>query len=250
MKKAAMLMVSVLFCSGGLHAETVSEQGEGAEGAESPQSSAKIYRSVDEHGNVIFSDQPGDNRASEEVHLRTPNAVLMKQVRIPQAEPQATLQEPVEEYRSLAITSPEPESTIRNPQEPVVVAVSLEPSLQGEDRLVLFDNGEAQAGMELNTVIRGTHSLVVKVLSAEGEVLIASEPVQVYVHRSTAQNFQNAPGNGNNGSVSTLGDPASRGSTAKTGETASSGEAASAGEAADRGAPATPSLQRPVLIPR
>jgi len=243
MKKTVMLLAGLLVCSGGLHADTgVEAEEEEAKGA------AKIYRSVDRHGNVIFSDQPAeDSGASEEVHLRAPNAVPMKQVKLPQADSQAAEKEQAQEYRSLVITSPEPESTIRNPQESVPIVVDLQPSLQGEDRLVLFDNGEAQPGMELNTVIRGTHSLVVKVLGPDDEVLISSEPVQVYVHRSTVQNFQDRP---NNRDPNTIGDPASRGSSAKTGETASSGKPAGAGDAAGRGTPARPAQQRPVLTPR
>jgi hypothetical protein len=104
--------------------------------------------------------------------------------------------------------------------------------------------------MELNTIIRGTHSLVVKVINPDGEVLISSEPVRVYVHRSTVQNFQNGPGNGNNRDPNAIGDPASRGSPAKAGETASSGRPAGAGEAAGPGKPARPAQQRPVLTPR
>lgn len=246
MKKTGMLMAGLLLCFGGLHAETKVE-GEGEE-AKAP---AKIYRSVDKHGNVIFSDQPAEDKGvSEEVHLRTPNAVPMKQVKLPQVDSQAAEEEQAEEYRTLVITSPEPESTIRNPREPVPIVVDLQPSLQEEDRLVLFDNGEEQPGMELNTIIRGTHSLVVKVINPDGEVLISSEPVRVYVHRSTVQNFQNGPGNGNNRDPNTIGDPASRGSPAKAGETASSGKPAGAGEAAGPGKPARPAQQRPVLTPR
>lgn len=243
MKKTGMLLAGLLVCSGGLHADTGVEAEE-----EEVKGAAKIYRSVDKHGNVIFSDQPAeDSNDSEEVHLRPSNSVPMKQVKLPQADSQAAEKEQTQEYRSLAITSPEPESTIRNPQEPVPIVVDLQPSLQGEDRLVLFDNGEAQPGMELNTVIRGTHSLVVKVLGPDDEVLISSEPVQVYVHRSTVQNFQDRP---NNRDPNTIGDPASRGSSAKTGETASSGKPAGAGDAAGRGTPARPAQQRPVLTPR
>ena len=246
MKKTGMLLAGLLVCSGGLHAEKgVEAEGEEAKGA------AKIYRSVDKNGNVVFSDQPAeDSGGSEEVHLRTPNTVPMEKVKLPQAGSLAAEKEQIQGYRSLVITSPEPESTIRNPQEPVPIVVDLQPSLQGEDRLVLFDNGEAEPGMELNTVIRGTHSLVVKVISPEDEVLISSEPVQVYVHRSTAQNFQNSPGNGSNRDPNTIGDPASRGSSAKAGETASSGKPAGAGDAAGRGTPARPAQQRPVLTPR
>lgn len=248
MKKTGILLAGLFFCSFGVHAETDDIEVEGQEGQGSP----KIYRSVDKHGNVIFSDQPAeDSGDSEEVHLRTPNAVPMKKVVLPGAESEKDEQEPAPVYSSLAITSPEPESTIRNPQEPVMVAVDLKPSLQSEDRLVLFDNGVAQADMAMNTSIRGTHSLVVKVLGPNGEVRIASAPVQVYVHLSTVQNFQNSPGGGNGGTAtSTIGDPAERGDSANTGGTASSGAPAGAGGAASPGAPAKPALRRPVLIPR
>ena len=239
MKNAGMLLTALLMCSGGLRAETAVEVD-----GEEPNASAKIYRSVDKNGNVIFSDQPAEGAsASEEVHLRPPNAVPMKRVKLPEAESQIEEDEPPEGYRSLVITRPEPESTIRNQQEPVVVSVDLQPSLQGDDRLVLFDNGEAQPGMALNTVIRGTHTLVVKVLNSDDEVLISSEPVQVYIHRSTVQNFRNSPGNGGPGFI---GDPASRGGAAETG---GSGGPAGAGDPAGRGDPARPSQRRPILAP-
>ena len=242
MKNAGMLLTALLMCSGGLRAETAVEVD-----GEEPNASAKIYRSVDKNGNVIFSDQPAEGAsASEEVHLRPPNAVPMKRVKLPEAESQIEEDEPPEGYRSLVITRPEPESTIRNQQEPVVVSVDLQPSLQGDDRLVLFDNGEAQPGMALNTVIRGTHTLVVKVLNSDDEVLISSEPVQVYIHRSTVQNFRNSPGNGGPGGI---GDPASRGGAAETGGSASSGGPAGAGDPAGRGDPARPSQRRPILAP-
>ena len=242
MKNAGMLLTALLMCSGGLRAETAVEVD-----GEEPNASAKIYRSVDKNGNVIFSDQPAEGAsASEEVHLRPPNALPMKRVKLPEAESQIEEDEPPEGYRSLVITRPEPESTIRNQQEPVVVSVDLQPSLQGDDRLVLFDNGEAQPGMALNTVIRGTHTLVVKVLNSDDEVLISSEPVQVYIHRSTVQNFRNSPGNGGPG---VIGDPASRGGAAETGGSASSGGPAGAGDPAGRGDPARPSQRRPILAP-
>lgn len=247
MKTTVMLMAGLLFCAIWVHAETDDIEVESTEGQEAP----KIYRSVDRHGNVIFSDQPAENSEdSEEVHLRTPNAVPMKKVVLPDAESEKDEPESAPVYSSLAITSPEPESTIRNPQEPVRVAVDLKPSMQSEDRLVLFDNGVAQADMAMNVSIRGTHTLVVKVLGPKGEVRITSAPVQVYVHRSTVRNFQNNPGSGSGNGVGTVGDPAERGNSANTGGTASSAAPADAGGAASTGSPASPALRRPVLIPR
>ena len=213
-----------------------------------PAAESKIYRSVDENGTVIFSDQPSQESASEEVQLRKPNAVPMKRVTLPEGNAGSNEKELAEAYRTLVITSPEPESTIRNPMEPVPVEVDLVPSLQDGHRLVLFDNGEEQPGLALNPMIRGSHSLVVKVLDAEGEVLIASSPVTVYLHRTTVQNQSN--GAGAVAGPNTIGKPAGRADAAQTGGSASTGAPARGGARATTGSPATPSRQRPVLAPR
>tara|TARA_B100000446_G_scaffold184217_1_gene205777 strand:- start:2834 stop:3562 length:729 start_codon:yes stop_codon:yes gene_type:complete len=242
MNKMWMLAVVALISSAA-YAET--ENGPGAASA----SSSKIYRVVDENGNVVFTDQkPGGAAASEEVKLRPTNAVPIKRVELPREEVE---QDPVPSegnfagYESISISSPEPGSTIRNPQESIKIAVELVPQLQEGHRLVVLDNGNELPGLQLLNPDRGVHTLTAMVVSSEGEVLIQAAPIELYIHRSTAGAYR--PGNG----TSTIGRQANPGGGASQGGAAPGGGAATPGGGASTGSVAKPaSLGRPSVKTR
>ncbi|WP_232211704.1 DUF4124 domain-containing protein [Alcanivorax sp. DG881] len=243
MKKSLIAFVALGLVSG-LSLAATAEEEEGAsrvDAADAPAS--KIYRTTDEKGNVVFTDQPGENSRSEEVKLKTTNTVPIKKVEMPEAvsAPEEEAADPaVEEYTSLTITSPESGSTLRNPTDAVYVSVNLQPGLQPGDSLVLLDNGAEQPALQLDAPERGVHNLIVKVVSEEGETRITSEPVEVYIHRSTVSDFRNFPGGGSNGGAAQVGGAADRGGSANVGGSASTGGAASVGGGADRGTAAQP----------
>ena len=203
-----------------------------------------IYRSVDANGNVVFTDQPPESGEGEQVQLRELNTVPTdKMSQILDSGNDKT--EPAEEegYSRLAITSPGNESTVRNPQSAVQVSVELEPALKPGDSMVLYDNGVAQPGMELEMPDRGVHSLEVKVMGADGEVKITSPVIEFYIHRSSVSDFRRRPDA--NGATANVGGAADRGDSARVGGAATAGGAASVGGAADRARPARPALPRP-----
>ena len=167
MKKSLIAVVALGLISGSGLAATA-EQEDGASRAEATDAPAsKIYRTTDEKGNVVFTDQPGENSRSEEVKLKTTNTVPIKKVEMPEAvsAPEEEAADPtVEEYTSLTITSPESGSTLRNPTDAVYVSVNLQPGLQPGDSLVLLDNGAEQPALQLDAPERGVHNLIVKVV--------------------------------------------------------------------------------------
>ena len=85
MKKSLIAFVALGLVSG-LSLAATAEEEEGAsrvDAADAPAS--KIYRTTDEKGNVVFTDQPGENSRSEEVKLKTTNTVPIKKVEMPEA---------------------------------------------------------------------------------------------------------------------------------------------------------------------
>ncbi|MCG8392990.1 MAG: DUF4124 domain-containing protein [Pseudomonadales bacterium] len=230
--------------------EEVAEMDERQE-LEVEQPPSRIYRVVDENGNVVFTDHPGKDATSEEVKLKKTNTVPVERVEMPEQLLESEEEEdgtgaPSGGYSRLVIDSPEPGETLRNPSEPVPVQVTLTPSLKGDDKLVLFDNGAPQPAMQLEAPERGAHSLVVKVVGADGQVKMVSAAVEVFVHRSTASDFRPRPPIiDRNGPAADVARPPSRGGAAQVGGAAVSGGGASPGGAASPGKPAQPSRPRP-----
>lgn len=213
-----------------------------AEAGDKPASG--IYRSVDASGNVVFTDQPPESGDAEQVQLRELNTVPTdKMSKI--LDSGNDTNEPAEEegYSRLAITSPGNEATVRNPDSAVQVSVQLEPALKPGDSMVLYDNGVAQPGMELEMPDRGVHSLQVKVMDESGEVKITSPVIEFYIHRSSVSDFRRRPDA--NGATANVGGAADRGNAASVGGAAAVGGAANVGGAADRARPARPALPRP-----
>ncbi|EKF76138.1 hypothetical protein A11A3_01550 [Alcanivorax hongdengensis A-11-3] len=212
------------------------------EGPDTQQSASTIYQVTDENGNTVFTDKPPHGSEAKAVQLNRTNTVETTKVPARKVAPAADNDDkkaPHRDYGSLTITSPENETTIRNPDEAVSVAVALTPDLQQGDRLVLFDNGIEQQSMKLSAPERGVHNLQVKVLGKNGEVLISSDMIEIYVHRSTVSDYESRDGilHRNDG-MATVGGAADRGGAAKVGGAAQVGGAAPVGGAANRGEPA------------
>lgn len=93
-----------------------------------------------------------------------------------------------DDYQSVAIVSPQPETTIHSNNGNVSVQVAVAPQLNaaGGDRVTLLLDGQAAASgaklhFKLKGVDRGTHTLAAQVTAADGTVLISSEPVTFYM---------------------------------------------------------------------
>ncbi|KGE03893.1 DUF4124 domain-containing protein [Pseudohaliea rubra] len=148
----------------------------------------QIYRSVDENGNVVFSDQPpAPGQDAEQVELGEMNTAAPLKVR-PQPAPAAEEPEPAPEAR-VSISSPDDENTIAMGPGNFSVSGRTEPALGPGERLQLFMDGEAvgppqtDASWGLQGVLRGPHDLVIRRVTADGKVLAESDSVRIYVLR-------------------------------------------------------------------
>jgi hypothetical protein len=158
---------------------------------------AQIYRTVDEQGNVVFSDQPPPAGAEgEQVELQPLNTTPPPEPPPEPAPGPEEEEEPAAAEYGVAITAPPNETTI--PMGPGNFSVSgvVRPSLGEGHRLQLYMDGtpwgepQTASSWSLTNVFRGAHDITIAVVDSEGKQLAASDPVRVYVLRPSI-NFRN-----------------------------------------------------------
>lgn len=161
--------------------------------------SAQIYRTVDENGNVVFSDTPPPEGASgEKVELQPINTTPP-----PEPRPDLAPREPEDEEPEsaaleygVAITVPANETTFPMGPGNFSVSAVVRPALGADHRLQLYMDGTPRGDPQtvpswaLTNVFRGAHDITIAVLDAGGDHLAVSEPVRVYVLRPSI-NFRN-----------------------------------------------------------
>lgn len=162
-------------------------------------SAAEIYRSVDEDGNVVYTDQPIPG--GKPVDL--PELSTYESPPAPAISPQpSAATEPAAQGQStLNFVQPSADETIFDNQGNVMVAVRVEPPLTRDQQLALqLDGGEtvqsAEPTYQFTGVDRGTHTLRAWVVSSNGQQL--GEPASVIFHlRQASRMFRNpAPQSG------------------------------------------------------
>lgn len=156
----------------------------------SPVVAKDVYRSVDEHGNVIYSDTPlpdAEIISIEEVQTVDPGQVPA--FRYTPEKPEA----PAYVYNRLEIVSPENDAAFVNPTGEVTISAVIEPVLNSTigHRLILsVDGKETASGLDTQFVLgnldRGTHTVTVAVVDKTGQQLIASPTVSFTLHRPSA----------------------------------------------------------------
>ena len=162
---------------------------------------AQIYKSVDDQGNVTFSDRPpAASESAETVELRPLNTQPA-----PASPPRATpAPEPDRQDEDatgavlLRILTPQPDQVIPIGElGNLTVSVEVEPPLtEGEQLQLLLDGsprGEPQRASQwqLEELPRGGHDLQINRLGAQGEVRASSDSVRFYVMRPL--NIRNRP---------------------------------------------------------
>lgn len=156
---------------------------------------AQIYKTTDEHGNVVFSDQPPkDGAPSEEIDVSPTNTAPAAAVSAPAPKPDKAPEEPEASKPVVTITSPDNETTIPMGGGNFSVSASVSPSLDENQSLLLRIDGEpwgepqASGGWQLTNVFRGAHDLTVDLLDSEGKTIVSSPGVRVYVLRPSVLN--------------------------------------------------------------
>lgn len=148
-------------------------------------SHATIYKWKDSQGNEHFSDKPV--KGAKRVKL--PYLQTYQPIAVPQTTATESTLSKAAGYKSITITQPANEATIRNNFGSVAVSVVLDPTLASGDKLqLLLDGqpvGEPQQATAFNIegIYRGTHSLAVQVIDAAGKPIGESGAVTIFMHR-------------------------------------------------------------------
>ena len=162
---------------------------------------AAVYKSVDEDGNVTFSDTPSPG--AEEIEIKEVPTVPS---RVPNTDfssddgNEGRNAEPGSRYDNIAIVSPENDTAIRNNAGSLSVSVSIQPALAQSHQVVLFMDGTEAARsrspvFQFSNVDRGTHTLTAAIVDGDGNELIRSDSVSFTLHRhSVQQPNANVPG--------------------------------------------------------
>lgn len=152
---------------------------------------AEVYKSVNEQGEVVYSDRPGKD--AERLRMPALPSYTPQPLRsfsrnsAPQGEQQAA------GYDRFIISAPAHDATIRNNIGNLEVTTLLEPALMvpREHSVQFYLDGVAHGAasdalaLSLDNVDRGTHELSASVLDADGKVLITTPPVTVHVKRAS-----------------------------------------------------------------
>jgi hypothetical protein len=152
---------------------------------------AGIYKSMDEEGNVVYTDQPPPDGA-EEVHVPPPTTYSPPTShKAPPAASSRPKPKGFQGYDSVSITSPEDESTVRDAAGKLVLSVATVPNLQSGHKVrILMDSEqvaeEANNTFHFDNLDRGAHTFQAFVIDAQGRAVNLSDPITVYIHRPSA----------------------------------------------------------------
>jgi hypothetical protein len=151
---------------------------------------AGVYKSTDENGNVVYTDQPPPDGA-EEVYVPPPTTYKPPATHTAQPTPSPRPKpKAFQGYESVAITSPENETTIRDGGN-LTLVVSTVPALQSGHKIRILMDSKQQAEeagytFHFDNLERGSHTFQAFVIDAKGRAIGLSDPITVYVHRPSA----------------------------------------------------------------
>jgi len=159
-----------------------------AEAAES-----RIFKTVDEDGNVVFTDiPPREVDSGEQIVVETPNSFAIEEAIGPRedwvVEPSEEGEEVAFSYKSLVIASPTDDEAVRENAGNVSVVAVVNPRLQRGHRIRLMMDGQQiqegiQSSFHLENVDRGTHNLTMEIIDDSGRVLISSGNTTFHLQR-------------------------------------------------------------------
>lgn len=155
---------------------------------------ADVYKSVNDKGEVIYSDQPTPNAQRIKLpDLPTYTAPPVPSLSSTPVTPPAASVSP---YKSVRIIEPQNDATIRDNQGVVRVQVVLDPPLMTKQghKIQFYLNGEphgmpvGSTSIGFSNLDRGTYTLSTSVVDTKGLVMMSADPVVFHLHRESALN--------------------------------------------------------------
>lgn len=152
---------------------------------------APIYKTKDERGNVVYTDDP-DGRPAELVELPDLTIVPGTPITGPTPGSAATQEEAAPPLR-VELLAPEQEATVRSNTGDVEVVARVNRSPAEGDRFeVLIDGAvrgrNAGGTFALSGIDRGAHQVRVRLVDTEGQVVARSPEHTFYLHQRSRLN--------------------------------------------------------------
>jgi Domain of unknown function (DUF4124) len=149
---------------------------------------AQIYQTIDEDGNVSYTDKPPQGQKSEQVKLPTTNTAPAIKPTAPTSTKKDDKDKSPTDY-SISISSPGNDAQIPTGQRDVSVNLSLSPALHKDHKVQLMVNGapfgdsfSGTAGT-LKEIYRGSHQISAAVIDGKGKTISVSDTVTIHVQR-------------------------------------------------------------------
>lgn len=162
--------------------------------ASGPALAQAIYKTVDENGNVVYSDTNPDGEGVE-VRLRELSVVAPGKLEQPGASQAATdaagrEQAPQAAEVGLRILSPTQEETIWNTAYVLSVQVGTTGALPEGAELAYLVDGEVKhtarsTSVQIPEVFRGEHQLAVELRGVDGRVISSAGPVTFFMRQGS-----------------------------------------------------------------
>ena len=157
---------------------------------------AEIYRSTDEDGTVVYSDQP--HSKSEVVSLPSVNIAAPSNAQNTNGTTDSTTATKKKiPYTQFKITSPKDQDTFQNATE-IPVDIAITPALQEGDKIQFYLDGKAVSEPIASTsysipkikgteeiIERGSHEITANLLDEQGETIKTTPSVTIYAHYVT-----------------------------------------------------------------
>lgn len=158
-----------------------------------PALADEVYKWVDENGVVHYTDKPPsrDAEPAKLPPLQTYKGGTAPDLRKFDKGPQGG--KPAAGAAQLQIVTPSRDETFRSAERTVPIAVMVTPSLTEGQRLIYIVDGKpvsmptADTSLALTGVDRGSHSVVVTLVSEAGEEIARSQPVTFHMKPPTAR---------------------------------------------------------------
>ena len=145
-----------------------------------------VYKSVDEDGNVIYTDAPTAD--AEKIQLKNVQPIETAPVETTESSPD---QEPQEKtYTKLEITSPKEGDSIYDNSGIINISLKVVPALRARegDKLILHMDGQQideskRSQFNLNGIETGRHRFVAVIINKDEKELKRSTPVTLTLYR-------------------------------------------------------------------
>lgn len=152
-----------------------------------------VYKWVDAHGVIHYSDQPHPNAIKLSIRnaqTYAPPPPLPADLTAAPAPDHSRAAHP---YRSCEIAQPHPQQMLMNVHRATAI-VRTQPALLPGNRVQLFLDGRRMPGSGpafTFPVVRGQHSVSAVIVNGYGQILCETSTVTFYVHQPSIQNPHN-----------------------------------------------------------